>query len=186
MDFIIDLPPSIGLDNRVYDAILVIIDRYTKMALFIPTTKTLNAAQLARLLDKHIAYKFGIPSGIVSDRDSLFTSQFWREWCRCIGTWRRLSTAYHPQTNGQTERTNQFINKWLRDYFQGRENLWSKELSNAFFIYNNQKHSTIGISPFEAIYGYHPRMLSYIPERETSCKGVIERLETIRKIRQGL
>lgn len=122
----------------------------------------------------------------MSDRDKLFTSQFWEEWSKVLGTERHLSTAYHPQTDGQTERTNQLINKWLRDYFQGRESLWSRELSRAQFSYNNFNHSTIGMSPFQAMYGYHPRMLAQVLEFEPRCKGVIERLEVIRKIRESL
>jgi hypothetical protein len=172
------------LDDRLYDSVLVIVDRYTKLALFLPTSKTLNGPQLARLLDEHVVCRFGIPSGIVSDRDTLFTSHFWEEWTRVLGTARRMSTAYHPQTDGQTERTNQFINKWLRDYFQGREGLWSRELSRAQFSYNNLRHSTIGMSPFQAMYGYHPRMFAQV--FESKCVGVSERLEALQKIREGL
>ena len=90
MDFITGLPPSVGLDDRTYDAILVIVDRYTKMSLFIPTTKDVNAAQLARVFDDQVSNRFGMPRGIVSDRDKLFTSQFWSDFCLSLGTTRRL------------------------------------------------------------------------------------------------
>ena len=96
MDFITGLPPSVGLDDRTYDAILVIVDRYTKMSLFIPTTKDVNAAQLARVFDDQVSNRFGMPRGIVSDRDKLFTSQFWSDFCLSLGITKRLSTAFHP------------------------------------------------------------------------------------------
>jgi len=128
MDFITGLPPSVGLDDRTYDAILVIVDRYTKMSLFIPTIKDVNAAQLARVFDDQVSNRFGMPRGIVSDRDKLFTSQFWSDFCLSLGTTRRLSTAFHPQTDGQTERTNQFVIGWLRNYMVRFPNVWSREL----------------------------------------------------------
>ena len=95
MDFITGLPPSIGLDDRTYDAILVIVDRYTKMSLFIPTTKDINAAQLARVFDNQVSNRFGIPRGIVCNRDKLFTSQFWSDFCLSLGTTKRLSIVFY-------------------------------------------------------------------------------------------
>jgi hypothetical protein len=98
MDFITDLPPSM-LDASVYDAILVMVDRYTKMALYIPCTKTCTAEELAGLLERHIVRRFGMPNGIVSDRGSVFTSGFWSNFCYAAKIARRMSTAFHPQTD---------------------------------------------------------------------------------------
>ena len=105
MDFITDLPPSKRKDC-VYDAILVVVDRYTKMARYLPTTKTINAIELADLIFEEIILKFGALDGIVSDRGSVFTSAYWSEICYHLKVKRRLSTTFYPQTNGQTERQN--------------------------------------------------------------------------------
>src|SRR5690242_10069329 len=95
--------------------------------------------------------------GIVNDKDTLFTSQFWSDFCLKLDTTQRLSTAFHLQTDGQTERTNQFITGWLRNYIVGFEGLWSRQLRQVEFCYNNQKHNIIGMSPFKALYGYNLR-----------------------------
>src|SRR5438552_1394249 len=112
-----------------------------------------------------------MPRGIVSNRDKLFTSQFWMDFCLLLETIQRLSTAYHPQTDGQTKHTNQFLLGWLRNYFAGSTDLWSRKLRQAEFCYNNQKHNTIGMSPFEALYGYNPRMVEYLRHRDTKSLG---------------
>jgi transposase InsO family protein len=108
MDFITKLP-SCQHQDRIVDAILVIVDRFTKVALFIPTTTTVNAAELAQLLYEHVECRFGTPLGMVSDRDSLLTSKFWVELAKARQVKQRLSTAYHPQTDGQSERTHQAV-----------------------------------------------------------------------------
>lgn len=95
MDFITGLPPS-KRNKYVYDSILVVVDRYTKMAIYLPTSITINAAELAELFIEHIVCRFGTPKGIVSDRGSVFTSAFWSEVCYCMKVKRRLSTAFHP------------------------------------------------------------------------------------------
>jgi transposase InsO family protein len=113
MDFITKLPPCQHKD-RIVDAVLVIVDRFTKVALFVPTSATLTAAELAQLMYEHLECRFGTPLGIVSDRDSLFTSNFWTELSKARQMKQRLSTAYHPQTDGQTERTHQALQHYLR------------------------------------------------------------------------
>lgn len=185
LDFITGLPSSYRDDGKVYDAILVIVDRFTKMALFIPTYKTLTAAELARILYEQVECHFGTPLGIVSDRDHLLTSKFWAEWCVVRETQRRLSTAYHPQTDGQTERTHQMLEKWLRTCCDSQH--WASHLHEAEFAYNNRRHNTIGVSPFEALYGFHPRMTEFIPGRQSpKVQGVIERLRKTAAIRQEM
>jgi len=88
----------------VYNAICVIVDRYTKMALYLPIVKTITVTELADLFLNEVVRRFGTPRGIVSDRGSIFTSEFWSELCFAAKIKRRLSTAFHPQTDGQTER----------------------------------------------------------------------------------
>jgi transposase InsO family protein len=105
MDFITDLPPS-RWRGQVFNSILVIVDRFTKMARYIPVHKTIDAAELADIYMDYIFKDFGAPKGITSDRGSVFTSKFWSTFAYYLSIRRRLSTAFHPQTDGQTERIN--------------------------------------------------------------------------------
>jgi len=157
MDFVTDLPPSRGEDG-VYDSILVILDRYTKMARYLPCRKSINAEQLANLLVNRLFLEFGTPEGIVSDRGTVFTSQFWSTTCFLLKIKRRLSTAFHPQTDGQTERQNQTLEHFLRAYCNYRQDDWVTWLPIAQYAYNNSTHASTGTSPFFALYGYHPQL----------------------------
>ena len=163
MDFITDLPPS-KRRGCVYDAILVVVDRYTKMVRYLPTNKTVNAEELAELFFEDIATRYGCPRGIVSDRGSVFTSEFWSEFCFAAKVKRRLSTAFHPQTDGQTERQNQTLEYYLRVYCDERQSNWANLLPMAEFVHCRSYQQSIGCSPFEAMYGY-------IPDFELSVEG---------------
>ena len=155
MDFITGLPPS-RLDGQVYDAILTVVDRYTKMARYLPTRKKLTARELADLFFHKIVNPFGIPDGVVSDRGSLFTSAFWSELCYMLKIKRRLSTAFHPQTDGQTERQNQTLEHYLRIYVNQEQSNWAGLLDLAESAYNNSKQSTLKETPYYTYAGYHP------------------------------
>ena len=109
MDFISQLPLSNG-----YDSILVVVDRFSKMSLFIKTYTTASAQDLAKLFVEHVFSKHGLPSNIVSDRGSLFVSSFWTSLGENLQVSRNLSTAYHPETDGQTERVNQILEQYLQ------------------------------------------------------------------------
>jgi len=111
MDFITDLPKSDG-----YDTILVVIDRLTKMRHFIPCSTDLEARQFANLFMKELVWLHGLPNDTISDRGTLFTSDLWKETTGKLGIERRLSTTFHPQTDGQTERTNAILEQYLRVY----------------------------------------------------------------------
>ena len=102
MDFITDLPPSRN-NKAVYDAILVIVDRFSKISLYIPAKKTRRAEDLADSFVERVISRFGVPKGVVSDRGSVFISRMWAEICTVIKQRRCLSTTFHPQTDGQTE-----------------------------------------------------------------------------------
>ena len=115
MDFITDLPPS-NRNGSVYDAVLVVVDRYTKMSRYIPCKKTCTAEKLVTLFYEEVICRYGVPNGIVSDRGSVFTSGYWSSFCYEAHVKRRLSTAFHPQTDGQTERQNQTLEQYLRCY----------------------------------------------------------------------
>jgi len=151
MDFITDLPKSKG-----YDAILVVIDRLTKMSHFVPYNKDMNARQFAKTFIKEIFRLHGLPRDIITDRGTIFTSELWKETTNLLGIERRLSTAFHPQTDGQTERTNATLEQYLRAYSNYQQDNWSELLATAEFAYNNGYQETIKHTPFFANYGINP------------------------------
>ena len=151
-DFIGGLPLIRDLNE-----ILVVVDRFTKQAHFIPTKDTLTAEDLATLFISNIVRIHGLPKDIVSDRDKLFTSKFWGTMMEKLQIKRSMSTAFHPQSDGQTERTNQTLEQYLRCYCNYFQDNWVDLLPMAEFSYNNSVHASINTSPFEALYGYKPR-----------------------------
>lgn len=187
MDFMSGIPPSMRR-GRAYNAILVVIDRYTKMALYIPVTKDITAPELADLMIDEVFTRFGVPKGIVSDRDPKFTSQFWSACCYHAAIKRRLSTAFHPQTDGQTERQNQIVQEYLRAFCSEEQAAWARILPIAEFAYNNSKHSTTGLSPFFAMYGYNPQTVFDVEDNITKERvpAAKERIERLYKAREKL
>ena len=177
-DLIVDLPISNG-----YDCIFVFIDRFTKMCHLIPCTKSTTSPQFAKMFLDHIIRLHGIPDSIVSDRGSIFTSHFWKALSKFLNLDKRLSTSFHPQTDGQTERMNQIVEQYLRIHCNYQQDNWSNLLSLAEFSYNNAQHSTIGCSPFYANYGYNPqfsvdiRQFSKYPV--PAAKEMADRLKTL-------
>lgn len=157
MDFVTGLPAS-KYKGVVYDAILVIVDRFTKMVRYLPVNTTIDAATLAEVFHSEIVCRYGMPNGIVSDRGSVFTSAFWSAVCFHSKIKRRLSTAFHPQTDGQTERQNQVLEHYLRVFANDKQTTWAKQLPMAEFAYMNSWHSSIGTTPFFLMYGYHPEI----------------------------
>ncbi|SPC65292.1 related to pol protein [Ustilago sp. UG-2017b] len=160
LDFIEGLPPS-----RKYDSILVIVDRLTKFAILAPTYKTVTAKQTAVLLHGHMVRLFGYPDHMVSDRGRQFISGAWKAFAEQMGVKHSLSTAYHPQTDGQMERVNQVVEQYLRMYCNYEQNDWADLLDTAAFVYNNTVHNSIGVSPFFACYGWNPKAHPDIPQR---------------------
>ncbi|KAK4684314.1 putative transposase, partial [Tremellales sp. Uapishka_1] len=158
MDFIEQLPPS-----NEYDAILVVVDRLTKMAIFIPSSTTVTAMDVADHYVTHVFSKHGLPNDIISDRGSEFTSSFWKSLASNLGIQSNFSTAFHPQTDGQTERVNQSLEQYIRLYTNYKQSDWSKWLPLAEFAYNNTPHSTTTISPFMANKGFDPACAFNIP-----------------------
>ncbi|SOV07548.1 uncharacterized protein UDID_19213 [Ustilago sp. UG-2017a] len=152
MDLIEQLPPSSD-----FTAILIVVDRLTKMAIFVPTTNKLDAPKLAKLFLRHVYSKHGLPTSIVSDRGSEFTSHFWCSLSTLLGIETHFSSAYHPQSDGQTERINQVLEQFLHGYSNHLQTDWSNLLPLAEFSYNNAEHASTQLTPFFANYGYHPR-----------------------------
>jgi len=151
MDFITDLPKSEG-----DDAILIVIDRLTKMAHFQPCTKEIDARQFSELLMREILRLHGLPKDSIADRGSIFTSDLWKETTKQLGIERRLSTAFHPQTDGQTERTNSTLEQYLRAYVNYQEANWKELLPMAEFACNNEYQESIKRTPFFANYRVNP------------------------------
>ncbi|GJX80903.1 putative reverse transcriptase domain-containing protein [Tanacetum coccineum] len=136
-----------------YDSIWVIVDQLTKSAHFLPMKKTDSIEKLAQLYLKEIVCKHGVPTSIISDRDSLFTSRFWKSLQEAMGTQLDMSTAYHPETDGQSERTIQTLEDMLRACVIDFGSSWDRHLPLVEFSYNNSYHASIKAAPFEALYG---------------------------------
>ncbi|GJX06852.1 putative reverse transcriptase domain-containing protein [Tanacetum coccineum] len=149
MDFVSRLPrmPS------GYDSIWVIVDQLTKSAHFLLMKKTDSIEKLTQLYLKEIVCKHGVPTSIISDRDSLFTSRFWKSLQEAMGTQLDMSTAYHPETDGQSERTIQTLEDMLRACVIDFGSSWDRHLPLVEFSYNNSYHASIKAAPFEALYG---------------------------------
>ena len=141
-----------------YDAILVVCDRLTKMAHFIPTTEKTSAEELARLFRDHIWKLHGLPKSIISDRGAQFAANLMKELNQILEIETRLSTAFHPQTDGQTEPTNQELEQYLRMFIDYWQEQWLEWLGTAEFAYNNKVNTSTKVSPFRANNGRDPRM----------------------------
>jgi transposase InsO family protein len=149
MDFITGLPRT----SKGYDSIWVIVDRLTKVAHFISVKTTYKVSQSAELYIARIVSLHGVPKKIVLDRGSQFTSRFWKSFHENRDTKLNFSSAYHPQTDGQTERTNQVLEDMLRAYALQHGSSWDKNLPYAEFPYNNSYQASLKMSPFETLYG---------------------------------
>ena len=149
MDFISGLPKTL----KGFTVILVVIDRLTKSAHFVPGKSTYTASKWAELYLTEIVRLHGVPVSIVSDRDARFTSKFWKGLQTAMGTRLDFSTAFHPQTDGQTERLNQVLEDMLRACVLEFPGSWDSHLHLMEFAYNNSFQATIGMAPFKALYG---------------------------------
>jgi hypothetical protein len=155
MDFIVDLPPS-SSDNNTYTNILIVVCRLTKRRKFVPMT-TITARELAKVYEREVWKEWGFPQTIVTDRGTQFLSDFWLRLCERIGTRPKLSTAYHPETDGQSEIANAFLEQYLRGFCNYAQSDWVELLPSAEFFSNNKVNSSTGVSPFFASYHCHPR-----------------------------
>ena len=166
----------------------MIIDRLTKSAHFLPINERFSLDKLIKLYLDEIVMRHGVPVSIVSDRDPRFNSRFWRQFQEHLGTKLNMSTAYHPQTDGQSERTIQTIEDMLRVCALDFKGNWDDHLPLVEFSYNNSYHASIGMPPYEALYGRKCRSPLYwdeVGERKLSSPELIqqtkEKVELIRK-----
>ncbi|XP_021766991.1 uncharacterized protein LOC110731437 [Chenopodium quinoa] len=155
MDFIVALPRTQGGK----DSIMVVVDRFSKMAHFVPCHKTEDATMVAKLYFDGVVRFHGIPRTIVSDRDTKFQSHFWKSLWRLMGTKLLFSTSHHPQTDGQTEVVNRVLGSLLRTLVSKSTKDWDVKLAHAEFAYNRTPSATTKYSPFEVVYGSNP----YVP-----------------------
>ena len=186
MDLVTHLPKT----ERSLDAIVVFVDRFSKAAHFVACQTTCTTQDVTDMLFKTIVRLYGVPISIVSDRDVRFCSQFWTKLFSRLGTRLDMSTAYHQQTDGQSERTIQTLEQYLRIFVDKDHKNWDQLLDQAEFTYNSNKSAATNMSPFEALYGYQPSTPVSIaiadPESRTETeadsflKNHVTRFEVIR------
>jgi len=164
------------------DAILVVVDRFSKMIRLMATTTSISSSKVARIYWDDIWKIHSIPKKIISDRGLQFTSTFIGELCKALEIKRAMSTAYYLQTDGQTERINQEVKVLLRHYINYRQDDWTKWLATAEFQYNDKEHAVTGHSPFYVNYGRHPWKGNLTVETEIpSLEDLLKKMETMRE-----
>lgn len=167
VDFVVELPESAG-----YDAVMTVVDSVSKRVHFIPTTTTVTAEGSARLFLHHVWKLHGLPNSVVSDRGPQFVAAFTKELYRLLGIKIASSTAWHPQSDGQTERVNQELDQYLRVFINKRQNDWHDLLPLAEFQHNNHIHASTQYSPFLLDTGRHPRMGFEPRQRQSNIESV--------------
>ena len=181
MDFVVELPLSNGKT-----CITVFVCRLTKLIHLVASESIPSAEDTAQIFFQHVFRLHGLPDDIVSDRGSQFTSLFWQRLCQLLKVKSNMSTAFHPQTDGQTERMNQSVEQFLRLYVNHQQDDWSDWLFLAEFSYNNSMNSSSDVSPFFANYGFHPRFdvelpsASQVPRAEFRAKSFSDMVGVLR------
>ena len=178
VDLITNLPLSQG-----YDSLMVVVDHgLTKGVILVPCSKSIDANGIAQLFFDHVFKRFGLHDTVISDRGPQFASAFAKELARILKYDVRLSTAYHPQTDGQTERTNQEVETYLHIFCANNPHQWSKFLTAAEFQHNSVPHSSTKVSPFSLLFGYDP--CAYPPLGKTFIPALESRLSSLDSARK--
>ena len=184
MDFVVGLP----LTRRRHDSVWVVVDRLTKSAHFLPMRTDYSLDKLAELYIKEIVRLHGISVSIISNRDPRFTSRFWGKLQEALGTQLNFSTAFHPQMDGQSERVIQILEDMLRSYVIDLEGSWDRHIALVEFVYNNSFQSSIGMAPYEALYGRKcrtPLCWTELSEKKVIGSDLIQETEEkVKRIRK--
>ena len=183
MDFVLGLPRT----KHGHDSIFVVVDRFSKMAHFIPCHRTDDASHVATLFFREIVRLHGLPRSIVSDRDVKFTSYLWKSLMAKLGIKLKFSTASHPQTDGQTEVVNRSLSTLLRLLVKKNLKDWEECIPHAEFAYNRARHFTMGKSPFMIVYGFEPSTtldLLPLPLHERVNMDMEKRAKYMKKLHQ--
>ena len=171
MDFVGPLPES-GNRDGMFDSITVVICLLTSMVHLIPSRTNYSASQLAELMFEHIYKLHGLPKNIISYRDVLFTSTFWKQLHRLIGTKLRLSSAYHPQSDGSTERANRTITQMLQQCIHPNQKDWVSKLPAIEFAINSARSESTGFAPFFLNFGRMPQSMLWASATATEFPSV--------------
>ncbi|KAJ9523909.1 hypothetical protein QJQ45_022343 [Haematococcus lacustris] len=185
MDLIVKLPAS---GSNKYDSILVFVDRLTKMVHLVKTWESMTATQYAKLFLEHVFRLHGMPRSVVSDRGPQFHNKFWAEVTKLLQVQVNLSSAYHPETDGQTERVNcEVIEEMLRHFIRPDQRDWAEYLPLVEFAINNAWQESVRSTPFYLNYGYHPRLAELldlpqkVPQAHDFVKGMKKAVEQARQ-----
>jgi len=182
LDLIVALPRT----KSGHDAIVVFVDKLTKMVHYVATTTNVTAPQLSQIFMREVCRLHGVPDSILSDRDPRFTGHFWRALWDQLGTKLSMSTAYHPQTDGQTERANRTLEEMLRSFVDWHQTDWDQHLSALEMAINSAKQASTGFSPFYLNYGQEVQLpLDLALRAARVCKNP-EAAERIRELRANL
>ena len=184
MDFVVGLPPSRCAAGKPYDAILVVVDRYSKMCRYIPTRTEVDASQLATILIAEVFSKFGTPRSIVSDRGTTFTAKYWGTFCYYLTIRRCFSTAFHPQTDGQTERMNQTLECYLRCYVREEQDDWAQLLPGAEFAVNSAVSETTGKAPFDLVLLFTPSLHVNLGQQPLDSENIAAK-DSLQRVEQA-
>ncbi|KAJ9521797.1 hypothetical protein QJQ45_024663, partial [Haematococcus lacustris] len=184
MDLIVKLPAS---GPNKYDSILVFVDRLTKMVHLVKTWESMTATQYAKLFLENVFRLHGMPRSVVSDRGPQFHNKFWAEVTKLLQVQVNLSSAYHPETDGQTERVNRVIEEMLRHFIRPDQRDWAEYLPLVEFAINNAWQESVRSTPFYLNYGYHPRLAELldlpqkVPQAHDFVKGMKRAVEQARQ-----
>ena len=187
MDLIVDLPVDKTTGD---DSILVIVDKLTKMAKFLSCRKTVGSTAIAEMLYSKVFAVYGKPAQLITDRDPRFTGNFFREWCSGLNIKQCFTSAYHPQSDGQTERMNRILEDYLRNYVNPQGDDWVKYLPSAEFAINNAYQESIRTSPFFLNLGRHPNAVegleAFLPKVIPNTRAHVFKVQEATDVRRRI